>query len=290
MRTPNYSVICLSVAILNACGGDGGGSAASSGAGVSSTPTPTPTPVVNQSLGGIWKSQYTVTSGANAGDTVNVLALINEQGEFVTVTKNTNNGCASVGFGQGSTTGASASGTANWALIQYTTVNGIATNCTETDGSTSGTSVLNGTVAQRATLTLTDTDTTSNGTVEPAVTTTLRYDSLYGLTPSLNMIAGNYTDGANTLTISSNGSIFEQNPTTGCVVNGTISITNSAYNASSFSLTYANCTGTSAFLNGTTATGLASFDNTVTPNELDASWHGTAGGQPYVIVGLFPQQ
>jgi hypothetical protein len=60
----------------------------------------------------IWKSQYTVTSGANSGDTINAVAIVTEQGDFFTAAKNANNGCASVGLGQGSVSGTTASGTA----------------------------------------------------------------------------------------------------------------------------------------------------------------------------------
>jgi hypothetical protein len=238
----------------------------------------------------IWKSQYTVTSGANSGDTINAVAIVTEQGDSFTAAKNANNGCASLGFGQGSVSGTTASGTADWALVQYTTIPGVVTNCTEPDGSTSGTTVLTGTVAERATLTLTGTDTTSMGTMSAAVTTTWTYNSLYALTPSLSLIAGNYTDGSNTLTISSNGAIFEQDPTTGCVINGQVTIPSASYNAYSFSITYGNCTGANSVLNGTTATGLATYDNTVSPNQLDAGWHGTANGQLYVIIGIFAKQ
>ena len=272
----------LSVTILSACGG---------GSGSSNSVSPTPPPVVTQSLGGIWQTKYTVTSGPNNGDTVNALAIATDQGDFVTIAKNANNGCASVGFGRGTVSGSSVSGTADWAVVQYSTIPGVATNCTEPDGSTSGTTVLNGMVAQRATLTLTGKDTTSAGTVYTATTSTWTYDLLYALTPSLSLIAGNYTDGSNTLTISASGSIFEQNPTTGCVVNGQVSIPNSLYNAYSFSISYANCTGANSVLNGTTATGLAAYDNTVTPNEFDAGWHGTTtNAQRYVYIEFFPKQ
>ena len=277
------SVSLLTIGLLSACGGGSGGSGSSSS---SNDP-----PVVNQSVGGIWSTQFTVTSGTDTGDTINGLAIATEQGDFVTISKNANNGCASVGFGQASVSGTSVSGTADWALVQYTTIAGVATNCVETDGSTSGTTELTGTVAQRATLTLTGTDTTSMGTVYPAVTSTWTYNSLYALTPSLSMIAGNYSDGSDTLTISATGAISEQDPTTGCVVNGQLTIPNSSYNAYSFSVNYANCTGANAVLNGTTATGLATYDNTVTPNEIDAGWHGTnTSAQAYIFIGIFPKQ
>src|ERR1019366_2257241 len=73
------SVILVGALLLSACGGG------------SSPSTPTaPPPVVNQSLGGIWKSQYTVTAGTNNGDTINALAIATEQGDFVTIGKNAN--------------------------------------------------------------------------------------------------------------------------------------------------------------------------------------------------------
>ena len=278
------SVSLLTIGLLSACGGGSSGSGSS-----------TPPPVVNQSLGGIWQTQYTVTSGANTGDTINGLALATEQGDFVTISKNANNGCASVGFGQGGVSGTSVSGTANWVIqftttITGTTIQGAAAFCVEPDGSTGGTTALTGTVAQRATLTLTETDTTAAGTVYPATTTTWTYNSLYALTPSLSLIAGNYTDGSDTLTISADGAIFEQDPTTGCVVNGQVTIPNSSYNAYSFSVNYANCTGANAALNGTMAIGLATYDNTVTPNELDAGWHGDTNPNSYIAIGIFPKQ
>jgi hypothetical protein len=93
MAPLKWIITGLSVTILSACGG-GGGSSGSSGSS-------TPPPVVNQSLGGIWKSQYTATSGTDNGDTINALAIATEQGDFVTFAKNANNGCASIGFGQG---------------------------------------------------------------------------------------------------------------------------------------------------------------------------------------------
>lgn len=275
----------LSVTILSACGGGGGGSGSSS-SGDSSAPPP----VVNQSIGGIWQTQYTVTSGTNSGDTINGFAIVTEDGNFVTVAKNANNGCASVGFGQGSATGTSVTGTADWAVVQYTTIPGVATNCVEPDGSTSGTTALTGTVAQRSSLSLTGTDTTSAGTVYPAVTTTWSYNSLYAVPPSLSMISGNYADGSDTLTIDASGAISEQDPTTGCVINGQLSIPNSSYNAYSFTLTYSSCTGANAVLNGATASGLATYDNTVTPNELDAGWQVNVNGQTFVWVGSFPLQ
>ena len=92
---------------------------------------------------------------------------------------------------------------------------------------------------------------------------TWSYSNLYAEAPSLANVAGNYADGSDTLTVSSNGVIFEQDPTTGCVINGQASIVNPSYNAYSFSFTFGSCTGNYAALNGQTATGLGYYDDSV---------------------------
>ena len=275
-------VAILGTLLLTACGGGGGG-----GGGGNSTPTPPQ----NQSVGGIWKSQYTVTTGPNTGDTINAEAIVTEQGDFFTAARNANTGCASVGFGQGSVTNGSAvNATADWALVSWTTVAGITPNCVEPDGATYGTATITGSVTQRQSLTLTDTDTDSMSTAYPAVTATWTYDSLYALAPSYSTISGNYTDGSDTLTISGSGAIFEQDPTSGCVINGQVNIPNGSYNAYSFTITYASCTGADAGLNGVTATGLGYYDNTTNPNQIDVGWKATVNGQTAVLIGVFPKQ
>jgi hypothetical protein len=132
---------------------------------------------------------------------------------------------------------------------------------------------------------LTDTSTTSKGMALGSETNTWSYSNLYAQTPSLATIAGNYADGSDTLTVSSNGTIFEQDPTTGCVINGQVSIVNPSYNAYSFSYTFASCTGNSAVLNGQTATGLGYFDNSVNPNQIVYGLHMTVNSQTLVLAG-----
>jgi len=103
--------------------------------------------------------------------------------------------------------------------------------------------------------------------------------------PLLSNVAGNYADGSDTLTVSSNGTIFEQDPTTGCVINGQASVVNPSYNAYSFSFTFANCTGTLAPLNGQIATGLGYYDDSVNPAQLVYGEHMTVNGQTVVAAG-----
>src|SRR5262252_2726090 len=214
MKSIQHTSIAFLVAVgLSACGGGGGGSG----------DPPPPPPPTNQSAGGIWTTQYTVTSGANNGDLIDAKAIVDEQGDFYFFALNNNTGCSSLGFGQASVSGSAVTATSDWGLVVWTTVNGVTPNCVEPDGSTYGTGSITGTVAQRATLTLTDTDTTANGTMFSPTTTTWTYNSLYSQPSSLATIAGNYTDGSATLSIDGNGVIFEQD-SNGCVLNGQVSI------------------------------------------------------------------
>jgi len=159
-------------------------------------------------------------------------------------------------------------------------------NCVEPDGSTYGTGSITGTVAQRATLTLTDTDTTANGTMFSPTTTTWTYNSLYSQPSSLATIAGNYTDGSATLSIDGNGVIFEQD-SNGCVLNGQVSIPDASYNAYTFSVTFTGCPNVP---NGTTATGIGTLDTTQSPNQLIAGLRGTVNGQIWVQAVVLPRQ
>jgi len=217
-------------------------------------------------------------------------AIATENGNFFFGSEDTTNGCAEVGFGQASVSGSSFSGTLDWGLVQWTTIPGVATNCVESDGSTYGTATITGTAAQRSSLTVTDTDTTSNGTVDSALTTTWTYNAVYSETPSLSIIAGNWTYGSDTVNINSSGAIFEQDPNTGCIVNGQVAIPDASYNAYTFSITYSSCTGSDSVFNGATATGMLYVDGTVTPNQLIGGWSETVSGVLYVFVADMPRQ
>lgn len=156
-------VLALAVIVLSACGGGGGGS--------SSMP-----PVVNQSVGGIWQYQGT----ASNGNSVKTLGLVAEDGRGVFFGQNLTNGCADVGIGSISATGSTVSGNAQVAIVNYSFSPSINTSCAFTDGSTSATEVLTGSVVQRSSLMLSGTVTTAGGTVLPAQPgVTAMFDSLY---------------------------------------------------------------------------------------------------------------
>jgi hypothetical protein len=238
----------------------------------------------------MWATEYTETSGPTAGDTIKAEAIVTENGNLYFAARDQNNGCASVGFGQVSVSGNTITGTVNVALVSWTTIAGVTPNCVYADGSTSGTGTVSGTVTQQSTMTVTVSGTTSMGTAFSPATYTWTFSNEYDTASSLATIAGNYSDGSDTLTISSSGVIFEQDPSSGCVINGQVSLIDTQYNAYSVSITYSSCMGSAAGANGVTLTGLATLDQTVTPAVLDYGLSTSANGQFFVIIGEAPQQ
>jgi hypothetical protein len=289
MRTAliTHSLVLVSTScLLAACGGGGGGGSTASDPGGT-----TPPPVVNQSPGGIWQTQYVQASGPTAGDTIKGLAIVDETGSFFFADRDQNNSCVTLGFGQATVTGSSISGNVDEAAATYALAPGVNTNCAFPDGSTSGTGTISGTVTQRSSMAITDSGTTSNGTSLGTETHTWTFNSLYDNSSSLATVSANYWDGSNTFSVNGNGAIFEQDPASGCVINGQISIINAQYNAYSLSLSFSNCAGTAAAANGRTLTGLATLDTTVSPAQLDFGVSTSVNGGGFiVIVDSLPHQ
>jgi hypothetical protein len=79
----------------------------------------------------------------------------------------------------------------------------------------------------------------------PTQVTSLTFNPLYYVPSSLATISGTYTESATgtAFTISADGTVFAQDATTGCVINGTVSIINASYNVYAIQVSYANCTG-----------------------------------------------
>jgi hypothetical protein len=217
-------------------------------------------------------------------------AIARENGTFYTESQNQTNGCTVVGFGQASVTGTSISGNIVFTIATYGLSPGVNTTCKYSDGSTSGTGTISGTITQRSSMTLTTTSITSMGTALGSSTDTWTFSSAYDTPSSLATVAGNYTVGSNTLSINSNGVVFEQDPTTGCVINGQVSLIDTQYNAYSLSFTFAGCMGSAAVLNGVTMTGLAALDQTVSPAVLDFGVVATVNGNVIVLVDGISRQ
>jgi len=132
------------------------------------------------------------------------------------------------------------------------------------DQTTHGTGTVSGSIQQRSSLTL-NTQFTTDGGTSASGTLNLTFDTLYNRASSLAAIAGNYSSNGEVVTVDSNGNVFAQDPTSGCVTNGTVSIINASYNAYKVQFSYADCAGQYSVLNGLTFSGMATLDNTRSP-------------------------
>jgi hypothetical protein len=152
------------------------------------------------------------------------------------------------------------------------------------DGSTYGLGTLNGTVTTGNTLSLGLSFTTNGGTAESG-SWSLTFSSLTSSGSSLGTISANYTDTASgsVISIAGDGVVTGQNPANSCVVNGTVTIINSSYDIYQVSLSYQNCTGSYAVLNGLQLTGLAVVNPNTSPTQLTIS---VAGASPSGKFGL----
>ena len=270
------SVILAAISLIS-CGGGGGGSSAAA-------------PAQNQIAAGVWTTTYVVTSGANAGDTIKAIALVSPTGQFNFAGVNQTNHCASVGFGQASVSGSAFSGSEDAVVVTFSNDPGINTACAFPDGSTSATGTITGTVTSGQTLVVTGSGTTSRGTALPSSTDTYTYSSLSNVAPSLATVAGTYVaaDGS-TLTVSSSGVIAETSVTTGCTLSGQITIPSSSYNIYNITVSYAACGASYTALNGVSLSGLATYDNSVSPNQLDVGLSGTIGSTLVAFAAAIPK-
>jgi hypothetical protein len=153
------------------------------------------------------------------------------------------------------------------------------------DGSHHGTGSITATIQARQTIAAstkfqTDLGASSTGTLN------LTFDTLYNRASSLTTLSGNFINTANSavLTVGSNGALFSQDATSGCVLNGTASVINATYNLYKVQFDYANCAGRAAVLNGVQLTGVATLDNTVVPERIIAGVTGLSGNITYSVV------
>ncbi len=253
-RIPMFAAAVATLFAVVACGGGGGGSA-------SSAP-----PVVNASPGGIWVGTDSLTG-------MQITGIVDEAGEAHFIRAD---GTQYVGT-------VVTNGNSFTASFQGMTQFG----STFPDGSIHGTGVMTGAVQERQSISATDTFTTDAGTTTNG-SLTLNFNSMYDLPSSLATISGNYTDTASgaVMSISASGAITSQDPTTGCVLNGQVTIIDPTYNAYAISVSISSCTGTAAAVNGATFTGLGAINNSVAPEQLVTGVSGPYGGNTYAFVNI----
>ena len=220
--------------------------------------------MTNQSAVGIW-------SGTDSATGLAVTAFVNSSGESEFLRSD---GVQFAGTAQvsGSSLAVAVDGYSN-----FTT--------TFSDGSTTGVGTISGTVTTATTMTVNLSFTTSGQTTITG-NWTLSYNSLSTLASSLATVSSNYTDGTTGATVSIDGvgDVNSQDASTGCVLNGTISTSDTAYDIYQISYTYKNCTGSYAVLNNVDMTGLAVLDTGVSPQQLVIAVTGQSSGGSYGIV------
>ena len=262
METSKRHIVPVSVmlALVSGCGGGWGSSS-------SNTASPTPPPVTNASPGGIWRGTESTTG-------LQIVGLVDESGEFHFIRAD------NVQYvGTAAVTGNSVSA----GLEGFTQIGTVFP-----DNSNHGTGTVTGTVQARSSLSLstqfkTDAGTSTSGTIN------LTFDSLYNRASSLATISGNFSSNGNVVTVSSNGQVFSQDPTTGCVINGTVSIIDATRNAYKVQYTYASCSGQNAVLNGLQFSGMATLDNTQSPEHAIVGVTAKSGNVQYAVVLNMPR-
>ena len=234
------AAVCFGVLAVAGCGGTG------------SSPPPRP-PHINVSAGGIWRG----TDQYGAGSAV--LGFVAETGNFYFMEGTTYfTGDGEVYVGTITVDGTSASGQTD--AIKFP-------GYRYPDGATFATGSFGGTVVERVSfdgVAVVQTASARAGTTFTS-TFTLKFDQRYKRASSLTTIAGIYGSGTLSLTINDSGVLFAQDATSGCMINGAIATIDTQFNMYDATATFSNCPG---LVTGATLTGLATLDNTVSPEQL----------------------
>jgi hypothetical protein len=235
-----------------------------SAAGCNSTSDGTSSTTTNASATGLW-------GGSDSVSGLGITAFINSAGQATFIRSD---GAQFVGTAQisGDTLAVTVDGYSDFPAAF-------------SDGSTYGLGTLNGTVTTGSSITATLSFTTNGGTaIDGSWSLTFQSQSNSG--SSTAAVSANYTDtvtGA-VLSITSNGDMTEQNASNGCVLNGSISTTDSSQDIYEVAYSFGNCTGTYAVLNGVQFTGLASLNTSVSPGQLTMAVTGASSTSKYAII------
>lgn len=231
MTIKSIATLATMTALLAGCGGGSG-----SGGGSISPPAAAASP------GGIW-------TGTDSATGMQVTALVAESGEMDVIRSDRAQFIGTLSV-SGSSISAAIDGDAPFGF-------------TFPDGSIHGTGKVTGTLVERSSIQATVAFTTDGGESSTS-SVTLAFQSSYMTIPNIANLAGTYTD-SNTgavITIDSGGTIFAQDPASGCVVNGNVHVVDGAHSLYAPLADYANCLGAAATLNGLEFDGSATFNGT----------------------------
>jgi hypothetical protein len=250
-RPAHRGILICALLLLAACGGKG------------------KTSTTDVLVGGLWTGTLTVN-----GVDYTASAISSESGEWELLETDPASSFGAQYWGMISAAGDQLSGSFSGAVLDQAN--------TYSDGSTRGTGTVSGTINERSSITATMTFTTSLGT---AITgqLALTYDPGYEQASSLTTIAGNYTNtaspGTDVLTIDDAGLLSYTDPlTTQCTATGTVTVLDSSYSVYGAEMTFSNCTGAYAVLNGVSIQGLANLDTSASAKSLQFMMHGMENG------------
>jgi hypothetical protein len=155
------------------------------------------------------------------------------------------------------------------------------------DGSTHGTGTISGTILERASFVAIDQFTTDGGSQHTSGVT-LTFNSVYDQPSSLTSTAGNWTDPSTgtVVNVNATGVIFAQDPNSGCILNGQVSIIDASYNAYRVTGSFSSCSGASAVPNGVPLSGLGTINTAASPEQFAIFVTGQSGGAKYALTYL----
>lgn len=256
-----FFLLCISV-LFAACGSSGG----SGSGGNPPPPPPPPPPAVDASASGTW------TGIASDGGIMTF--FVSEAGDLHVVQVGTPAAGPDKIFTQGFGTLSVSNG--NSVASSYQLIQTLGD--TFSGGGTSLNCQLTGTVTEGQTMTVDS----SCGSYQFMVT--LDYNSSYERDSSLATVAGNYQGLNEVLSIAGDGVFFSQDPVTGCVVNGQVSIIDSGFNLYDIEFMYSSCLADLAALNGYSFTGMAVLDDSVMPEVLNVFAIGQIENNAFAAV------
>jgi hypothetical protein len=155
------------------------------------------------------------------------------------------------------------------------------------DGATWGTGTLGGQIVERTSI---DGGVTVNTAPPPPTeghtysnTLSLTFSNQYDRASSLAIIAGNYGPSSLALTISADGVLFAQDGGTGCVINGAVTTIDTRFNMYAVTLSPMNCAAEFGVPDGAQLTGLATLNNSQSPEYVIIRAADTVSATPAAI-------
>jgi hypothetical protein len=255
-------LVGLSTVLLVGCNTDGGQNSSASPGSDAGTPDSSAT---QASPGGYWQG---VSSDGRL-----VTLLVAENGKFHFIDEDLSQGSGTLVVG----------GTSD---VEGSFIFVTQPGSTFADGTTSATCSLSGNLSERQAMEITANCGTA-AVLHTELVASLGYSDVYESDSSLATIAGNYQGSKAVVNIAGDGTVFSQDPGTGCVVNGLVNIIDSAFNAYDFEFVYSNCTGAATAMNGDSFVGIALLDNNVTPEALYVVAIGDIDGADVSFEGNF---